>query len=547
MLIKRKSVSLSRKIFSLSFLLSIGLAIILTTSFALVFYPRQLESARSFLKEKNSSLNIYVEAYFKEIINSIRILSANLDVIDGSLADSAGRERMLELFRTFQSVNPNIYFIYAAYTDGQLLINNYEPPEGYDPRVRPWYRAVMDSPQSGAMVVGLLYSEAISNELLLSTIHILESDTQGFSGVVAIDSYTVAIADQIAARSGFFPSAYSFITDSTLDILVHPDQTLVGSNIAALTQDYQAPDTDGYFKYMYEGAQKLAYSSYMPLTGWHIVTAVNESELLWPILQTLAVYALLVLLLVTLIGVLNVRIWSRMFLEPLLGLHDRVSALFDSCAECAPYQFPDNELGEIAANIEKLTSSALFNKSRELEAANARILEINSELQNKNDLLGRLAVHDYLTNIYNRRKLEEILAEEYEKYLRYAIPCVVIMFDIDLFKEVNDNFGHKEGDNVLQEISEIARQHLRKSDVFGRWGGEEFLIILFNTTMNTALEVAEKLRLMVASHQFSILRQLTISLGVAESQKNEHLDDFMRRVDTCLYKAKETGRNRTVW
>ena len=127
------------------------------------------------------------------------------------------------------------------------------------------------------------------------------------------------------------------------------------------------------------------------------------------------------------------------------------------------------------------------------------------------------------------------------------MPYSLIMYDIDRFKSVNDTFGHQAGDTVLQEVSKLAGENIRKTDVAGRWGGEEFVVILFNTKLETAADVAEKLRLLVQNHQFEISKHITISLGVGEIAENETLDDFIRRTDRYLYKAKETGRNKTVW
>ncbi len=206
-----------------------------------------------------------------------------------------------------------------------------------------------------------------------------------------------------------------------------------------------------------------------------------------------------------------------------------------------------NEIGSIALHIEQLARDALLAKNRELEVANQKILSINAELEERNREMERLATHDFLTGIYNRRKLEEILAYEYDKFGRYGTPLSVVIFDIDHFKSINDSFGHKAGDLVLQEVSQLVKNNLRKTDSFGRWGGEEFLIILSNTPLLNGREVAEKVRKRVEQSRFSIPSTITISMGLGEAQEKESLDRFLQRVDRYLYIAKMNGRNRTIW
>ena len=547
MKVPKKPVPLNNQIFALSFLLSFVMISILTVQFALIFYPRQIDNAKSFLRERNHALSVYVESYFKEIINSSKILSKNIDLIEADYADKEARARILKILDEYKEANENIYYIYAGYTNGLLLINNYDPPPNYDVHTRPWYKAIMDRPYSNAMVVGLLYNEAKTNELLLSTIHVLENPERGFTGVLAIDSYTKAIADQIQMRSGIYDSAYSYITDSEWKILVHPDQELIGKNLFDVITVVSAVNKYSHFYYSYENKKKLAYVNYIPLTNWYLVTTVDETELAAPAVRNLGLYFLTVLALVVVISILNAQIWGRKFMTPLIALRDRVEHIVRAEEEKIEYRFPNNELGQIAMNIEKLTGSALMEKTRKLEAANTKIMEINSELEEKNKLLESLAIHDFLTSSFNRRKLEEILEENHEKYLRYRLPYSLIMYDIDRFKSVNDTFGHQAGDTVLQEVSKLAGENIRKTDVAGRWGGEEFVVILFNTKLETAADVAEKLRLLVQNHQFEISKHITISLGVGEIAENETLDDFIRRTDRYLYKAKETGRNKTVW
>ncbi len=158
--------------------------------------------------------------------------------------------------------------------------------------------------------------------------------------------------------------------------------------------------------------------------------------------------------------------------------------------------------------------------------------------------LERLATIDKLTSIYNRYKMDLSLDEQVEIAKRYKRALSVIFFDIDFFKKVNDTYGHKVGDEVLKELVNLVSSHLRKSDIFGRWGGEEFLIILPETTKEEALKLAEKLRKYIQLHKFNKIEKLTCSFGVTSIKENDNSKTIIARVDKKLYKAKQNGRNR---
>jgi len=173
------------------------------------------------------------------------------------------------------------------------------------------------------------------------------------------------------------------------------------------------------------------------------------------------------------------------------------------------------------------------------------IYENNKRKKIEMDLIKK-ALTDPLTGLYNRKHLDVVLQKEIEEAKRYANNLSVIFCDIDHFKKVNDNYGHKIGDIVLEEYAKIMQQNIRKSDVLGRWGGEEFLIILPHTSLNQAKKVAEKLREEIKKHHFPKVGNITCSFGVSEYKYNETLHDLMQKVDEALYEAKEKGRDKII-
>lgn len=155
-----------------------------------------------------------------------------------------------------------------------------------------------------------------------------------------------------------------------------------------------------------------------------------------------------------------------------------------------------------------------------------------------------LSITDALTQLYNRRKIDLVLDYEMERFNRYDQAFSVILLDLDHFKQVNDTYGHQVGDHILIETAKILAKNTRQVDSVGRWGGEEFLIILTGTDQLGAIVIAEKLREAINKNNFEKAKNISASFGVAQCQKEESLSKLISRVDTALYHAKSTGRNR---
>lgn len=170
--------------------------------------------------------------------------------------------------------------------------------------------------------------------------------------------------------------------------------------------------------------------------------------------------------------------------------------------------------------------------------------QVQLELEQSNAALEREALYDRLTGVANRRYFEDLLDREVRRADRNGGPFALVMFDLDYFKRVNDGYGHNSGDAVLTGVVERVASRLRQSDVLGRWGGEEFMILLPGTDAATAGEVAEALRARVDEAPFPVVGSVTISLGVAEYRPHELRKELVRRVDEALYYAKGAGRNR---
>ncbi|MEW6333984.1 MAG: GGDEF domain-containing protein, partial [Thermodesulfobacteriota bacterium] len=180
----------------------------------------------------------------------------------------------------------------------------------------------------------------------------------------------------------------------------------------------------------------------------------------------------------------------------------------------------------------------------------------NARLYNR---IEQISITDELTGIYNRRGFFQLGEREFERALRFERPLAVLMLDIDHFKRVNDTHGHPIGDQVLRALADLIRQETRGIDVAGRYGGEEFALLLSETDLSLAVQIAERLRQSVEALGIPVRRpdhgggtidlRVTVSIGVAlMSPGFPGLDGLIGRADQALYRAKDAGRNRvSVW
>ena len=161
-----------------------------------------------------------------------------------------------------------------------------------------------------------------------------------------------------------------------------------------------------------------------------------------------------------------------------------------------------------------------------------------------------LSITDWLTHLYNRRYFDETIEREYLRAIRYNKSLTLCLIDVDFFKKINDNYGHKMGDFVLYTLSQMIIKNFRKTDYIFRFGGEEIMVLLPETTVNKALFPTERLRKSIQDFLFEfgeVSINLTVSVGIADNRKDvDSFEDLIKNSDVALYKAKNLGRNRIV-
>ena len=198
-------------------------------------------------------------------------------------------------------------------------------------------------------------------------------------------------------------------------------------------------------------------------------------------------------------------------------------------------------------------TSELSNTTRTLQKVRYHLEQKQQLLEGALAQIEKIANIDYLTQIPNRRNVLLKLDEEVRRSLRYGSPVAILLIDIDFFKHINDCYGHQMGDEVLQACANIFQRSIRASDHLGRYGGEEFLIVLPMCTKESAADMAERLRFRVAENLFTVAEttkfSITISVGVSElNPQQDTLELLIAHADHALYMAKEAGRNQVqIW
>lgn len=272
-----------------------------------------------------------------------------------------------------------------------------------------------------------------------------------------------------------------------------------------------------------------------------VVAERDRAEIFATWLRLLEVFVLLTGVLTLLVGL--AAYWmGRSIVRPLNSLTAAAGGIARGDLDVQLHDAPAGEIGDLTRVFNMMTDR--------LRRGRAEVIAAHQALESQNQLLEKLAVTDGLTGLYNRKKLDEILADRFARFARNHKPFAVLMLDLDHFKSINDNHGHAAGDQALADAAAIVKQSIRSIDYAARYGGEEFVLVLVETSMTAAVDVAERIR-----RVFEIRRSeqaasegrpwVTVSIGVAQIRDADTSPEVvLGRADEALYEAKRRGRNR---
>lgn len=282
----------------------------------------------------------------------------------------------------------------------------------------------------------------------------------------------------------------------------------------------------------FHGQRQLMGMVYLPEIDWYEITLIDTSSLL-PLSQFFKIILIFVTALLSALILLHF-VLTRLMLNPISQL-DKAMELFEKGKNPAEEISISGkgELSRLGDHFFRLAQS-VFESKRDLE----------QKVKDRTAALERLTKIDPLTELYNRRGMMEQLTANLNRTNREKSSIGILWLDIDWFKEINDTYGHAVGDEALKAVAKTIKETIRAYDLPARWGGDEFLILIFLTDFNVLMNLAERLRERIASHVFEHENvSLSVSIGCALSSKKQDIDTLLQNADQALYKAKENGRN----
>lgn len=480
--------------------LKIKLIITFSAIFATVFIVISIASysiSKSILtKNINLQTEEFVQSSAYEINNWILSLITIIDTFPKLIKelpkDKDITPNLLKIYE-FDNIFSSIYYATAS---GKVIRSKpWTPYAGYDPTTRPWYITAVKEKKTS---ISPVYVDTQSNNLAFSISTPVFNENKTLRGVFSADILLKTLEEKLD-KIKLNGMGFAVLIDNSGVVLAHNDKSVIGKNLledqkyGLLLKDMLAKE-DGKLYYNIEPDRLLIFTKIIS-SGWVYGIVLIKKEM-YSELQVLTIQFFIIFLISFIIVVLTARYFTK-----------RLT------------QFTD---------------------------ALEKTIELNTtELQQKIALVEYLSLTDPLTEVANRRKVELTLKSEIDRTHRTGKPLSVIMIDIDHFKSFNDNYGHDVGDKVLKKFAETINRSIRVTDLVGRIGGEEFLIICPETDVSQAKVLAEKLRLEVETIKLKSIDKITASFGCAQFLSGENsFDSLLSRSDKALYKAKDNGRNR---
>ena len=363
---KEVSGSIRRDLFGHSIILLCSILVSYSVLLSIIIYHSEMSNAYSIIKHRNQAVNFFIEGYFAKLRNDVLLLSEIKEVREAPYLGTKAQNKVLKLYSSVEKIDPAINYVYSGYRNGLLLINNYEPPKGFDPTVRPWYKAALQSAPNVSN--GIPYQEIKTKEWLVSISKALMDHTGNISGVISIDTSIDTVANLLKAHIEKYKSLYSFVVKPNGKILIHHDNSLLNKSLSyIMNHPLKFSKKSGLFSCIINGSSKLGCYSSANKLGWIIVTIVDKEEVLTPIIaQTFIAMIAVIIIAITLSWFFSTSL-SNKIIVPLTELRKRVNMITTGEGSISSnYNYPDNEIGAIASDIERLTEKELYLRNIDL-------------------------------------------------------------------------------------------------------------------------------------------------------------------------------------
>ncbi|MFP4302776.1 MAG: diguanylate cyclase [Spirochaetaceae bacterium] len=461
-----------------------------------------------------------VDRHIQDMEKAVRALAREPQLPE-IFDDPEARRRVLSRWELTRTLFPERSYIYFGSKDNRIIVSpDWEPPQGYDCRVRPWYRAA----QYAYDVVWVdPYEEYVTSDLVMSAAMPVYREGN-FQGVLSIDTHLNGFFRLLKQDAGTRSSQLIAVTDRGRTLMLNETEG-VRFDLAAHPQWEEISRLHDGGSYLdYEGERYYASVVDVPELRLTMV-ALLPTELLYQEIRPMLLAVVVVTAAFGVISLVAAYYFSRHFIVNIEKLNRYMYAV-----ESGDYR------------IQHCVSG--WDEFREL---NGRLNTMVHHLSQSIETLETRSNTDALCGIANRRYITEQLREQCEHAAENSSVVSVVLMDLDHFKIINDTYGHAVGDEVLRRVARIMRDAFPRESVVGRFGGEEFMVILPERECRTALDIADRFR---ASLETQAWREpgleITVSGGVAEWSRRDTPDTLTHRADRALYRAKSQGRNRIL-
>jgi diguanylate cyclase (GGDEF)-like protein len=486
-----------------------------------------------------------LELWINKHIRAVRALSTSNAVIDGLSATAhphAGKsintpQALTHYLRSVQSKLDTILELTVVDATGRILASSAAAPSAL---ILPqsWPESALTE---GVVLVPPHWEKQRATATLSVAVPVLSYDNTLMGALVAVLDLRTA-QPYLKSSTKSPPGEVSLLDQNGRELLssrANSTTNLMSLDATALQQMLSHPGESIVFQgLMHREVIGLAdIPAALPVT---IVAEKDRADVYAAWVKLRNLYLALVCVIVLIVTAVAFRM-GRSIVTPLQHLINAANSIASGDLNVRLPVTRNDEFGHL---------TRIFNQMADkLRHSHAEIVATNQAMQQQNQLLETLSITDGLTGLYNRSKLDAILTDEMARFKRNLRPFAVLMLDIDYFKTLNDSHGHIAGDEVITAVAKILSQSIRSVDYAARYGGDEFIIIMVETTADMALKTAERIRSQVNDMRYSTNDQIvsvTVSIGVVQCTQSDDVTPtaVFSRADSALYEAKRAGRNR---
>ena len=395
------------------------------------------------------------------------------------------------------------------------------------------------------------------NPVIMVTVPIRDKGNKWAGSLAAAIPMTLLSQKLSSIKLG--KESYAWLTDAEGLVVSHPVTKFIMVNKISTEENINFPgfneivkqtkvQDSGYGRYLdkvLDESKVVTFSKLDYLPGWILFVTTEESEIFTDLYELLFNVLILSFLLMA-VFLIFISQLSDKVTKPIIQLTKEIKAVVNSKRDYFEGVDSKDEIGQLSKAFQSSFKKIRLHTAHLEKMVNQRTEEISSKnalLKEQNNKLEELVSKDPLTHLYNRRAFMSLLELEISRAKRHGFVITLAILDIDHFKKVNDTFGHNIGDEVLCRFANELVNNMRQEDLICRWGGEEFVILLWETTVDVTLSRMNQIRENISGIEYDTVGKVTFSTGMATMKKGEAFKSWLHRADEALYKAKESGRN----